>query len=96
MGKNDGSVAGVRYFRCEARHGIFVPPARVQRLLLLFSCVTVVGFGVVVLVCVVVVLVCVVLVLLVLLCWFCWCCCFWFCVVLLLMTLRFILFFIII
>ncbi|XP_061156735.1 CAP-Gly domain-containing linker protein 4-like isoform X1 [Syngnathus typhle] len=31
-GKNDGSVAGVRYFDCPPRHGIFAPPSRVQRI----------------------------------------------------------------
>ncbi|XP_061415340.1 CAP-Gly domain-containing linker protein 4-like isoform X2 [Lethenteron reissneri] len=31
-GRNDGSVAGVRYFQCPAKHGVFAPPSRVQRL----------------------------------------------------------------
>ncbi|XP_078714653.1 CAP-Gly domain-containing linker protein 4-like isoform X1 [Lampetra fluviatilis] len=29
-GRNDGSVAGVRYFQCPAKHGVFAPPSRVQ------------------------------------------------------------------
>ncbi|XP_020648782.3 CAP-Gly domain-containing linker protein 4 [Pogona vitticeps] len=31
-GKNDGSVAGVQYFSCSPRYGVFAPPSRVQRL----------------------------------------------------------------
>ncbi|XP_061700113.1 CAP-Gly domain-containing linker protein 4-like isoform X2 [Syngnathoides biaculeatus] len=31
-GKNDGSVGGVRYFNCPARHGVFAPPSHVQRI----------------------------------------------------------------
>ncbi|XP_043916136.1 CAP-Gly domain-containing linker protein 4 [Protopterus annectens] len=31
-GKNDGSVGGVRYFTCAAKHGVFAPPSRVQRI----------------------------------------------------------------
>ncbi|KAL7987425.1 hypothetical protein Chor_006344 [Crotalus horridus] len=31
-GKNDGSVAGIQYFRCPPRHGVFAPPSRVQKL----------------------------------------------------------------
>nr|XP_060610111.1 CAP-Gly domain-containing linker protein 4 isoform X2 [Anolis sagrei ordinatus] len=31
-GKNDGSVAGVQYFSCPPRYGVFAPPSRVQRL----------------------------------------------------------------
>uniref|UniRef100_A0A8C2XKZ7 Si:dkeyp-47f9.4 n=1 Tax=Cyclopterus lumpus TaxID=8103 RepID=A0A8C2XKZ7_CYCLU len=30
-GKNDGSVGGVRYFRCSPKHGVFAPSSRVQR-----------------------------------------------------------------
>ena len=30
-GKNDGSVAGVRYFQCEPNHGLFVTMAKVQK-----------------------------------------------------------------
>ncbi|XP_056283019.1 CAP-Gly domain-containing linker protein 4-like isoform X1 [Pseudoliparis swirei] len=31
-GKNDGSVGGVRYFRCSPKHGVFAPASRVQRI----------------------------------------------------------------
>uniref|UniRef100_H3DEG4 CAP-Gly domain containing linker protein 1 n=1 Tax=Tetraodon nigroviridis TaxID=99883 RepID=H3DEG4_TETNG len=31
IGKNDGSVAGVRYFQCEALRGIFTRPSKVSR-----------------------------------------------------------------
>ncbi|KAI4883223.1 hypothetical protein NFI96_022606, partial [Prochilodus magdalenae] len=31
-GKNDGSVAGVKYFSCPPKHGVFAPPSRVQRI----------------------------------------------------------------
>lgn len=31
-GKNDGSVAGVQYFSCLSRYGVFAPPSRVQKL----------------------------------------------------------------
>uniref|UniRef100_A0A8D0BAR7 CAP-Gly domain containing linker protein family member 4 n=1 Tax=Salvator merianae TaxID=96440 RepID=A0A8D0BAR7_SALMN len=31
-GKNDGSVAGIQYFSCLPRYGVFAPPSRVQRL----------------------------------------------------------------
>eukprot|EP00112_Aurelia_sp_Birch-Aquarium-sp1_P023216 Seg683.1_Seg683.6 transcript_id=Seg683.1_Seg683.6/GoldUCD/mRNA.D3Y31 product="CAP-Gly domain-containing linker protein 3" protein_id=Seg683.1_Seg683.6/GoldUCD/D3Y31 len=30
-GKNDGSVGGVRYFNCKAKHGIFAPVSRVKK-----------------------------------------------------------------
>lgn len=30
MGKNDGSVNGVAYFRCRPEHGIFSPVSRVS------------------------------------------------------------------
>lgn len=32
VGKNNGSVAGVRYFECAIGHGIFAPLSRLQRL----------------------------------------------------------------
>ncbi|VDM32272.1 unnamed protein product [Hydatigera taeniaeformis] len=32
VGKNDGSVEGVRYFTCEPKHGVFAPAQRLQRL----------------------------------------------------------------
>lgn len=31
IGKNDGSVAGVRYFECEAMRGIFTRPSKLSR-----------------------------------------------------------------
>uniref|UniRef100_A0AAY4DJV2 CAP-Gly domain-containing protein n=1 Tax=Denticeps clupeoides TaxID=299321 RepID=A0AAY4DJV2_9TELE len=31
IGKNDGSVAGVRYFQCEAQRGIFTRPSKLSR-----------------------------------------------------------------
>ncbi|XP_063300163.1 CAP-Gly domain-containing linker protein 4 isoform X2 [Pelobates fuscus] len=31
-GKNDGTVAGIEYFLCPPKHGVFAPPSRVQRL----------------------------------------------------------------
>uniref|UniRef100_A0A673UK16 CAP-Gly domain containing linker protein 3 n=1 Tax=Suricata suricatta TaxID=37032 RepID=A0A673UK16_SURSU len=31
-GKHDGSVFGVRYFTCPARHGVFAPASRIQRI----------------------------------------------------------------
>ncbi|KAL5963164.1 CAP-Gly domain-containing linker protein 3 [Taenia solium] len=31
VGKNDGSVEGVRYFACEPKHGVFAPALRLQR-----------------------------------------------------------------
>ncbi|KAM6459915.1 CAP-Gly domain-containing linker protein 4 isoform 2-T5 [Liasis olivaceus] len=31
-GKNDGSVAGIQYFRCLPRYGVFAPPSRVKKL----------------------------------------------------------------
>ena len=31
VGKNDGSVDGIRYFRCKTNHGVFVPPNKVFR-----------------------------------------------------------------
>jgi len=30
-GKNDGTVKGIRYFRCESEHGIFVPANKVSK-----------------------------------------------------------------
>ena len=32
IGKNDGSVAGVRYFQCETRKGVFSRLTRLSRL----------------------------------------------------------------
>ncbi|KXS19550.1 hypothetical protein M427DRAFT_453150 [Gonapodya prolifera JEL478] len=32
VGKNDGSVAGVRYFQCEPKRGVFIPVDQVQLL----------------------------------------------------------------
>ncbi|KAL5015773.1 hypothetical protein ScPMuIL_005362 [Solemya velum] len=32
VGKNDGSVTGVRYFTCQPKHGVFAPLSRIQRL----------------------------------------------------------------
>ena len=32
VGKNDGSVQGVRYFRCEPNHGVFARPEKLKRL----------------------------------------------------------------
>ena len=29
-GKNDGTVSGRRFFKCEAKHGLFVRPDRVE------------------------------------------------------------------
>merc|ERR1712187_200626 len=29
-GKNDGSVKGVTYFRCDAKHGVFLRPSQVR------------------------------------------------------------------
>ncbi len=31
VGKNDGSVAGVRYFQCEAKRGVFARLAKLSR-----------------------------------------------------------------
>ena len=30
-GKNDGSVAGVQYFTCRPKHGVFAPLSRIQK-----------------------------------------------------------------
>ncbi|VUZ55936.1 unnamed protein product [Hymenolepis diminuta] len=38
VGKNDGSVEGVRYFTCEPKHGVFAPASRLQKSFLLFCC----------------------------------------------------------
>lgn len=32
VGKNDGSVNGIRYFTCKSKYGVFAPPSRVQKL----------------------------------------------------------------
>lgn len=31
FGKNDGSVDGFEYFSCPTNHGVFAPPSRIQR-----------------------------------------------------------------
>ncbi|XP_078346704.1 CAP-Gly domain-containing linker protein 3-like isoform X2 [Oculina patagonica] len=31
VGKNDGSVSGVRYFDCKPSHGVFAPPSKVNK-----------------------------------------------------------------
>ena len=31
VGKNDGSVSGIRYFDCKPSHGVFAPPSKVTR-----------------------------------------------------------------
>ena len=37
-GKNDGSVAGARYFYCEMNYGIFAPVSKVKRCVSVFPC----------------------------------------------------------
>ena len=32
VGKNDGTVSGIRYFTCQPNHGVFAPPSKVERL----------------------------------------------------------------
>ena len=31
VGKNDGSVNGVKYFSCQMKHGVFAPLSRIQK-----------------------------------------------------------------
>ena len=31
VGKNDGTVSGIRYFTCQPNHGVFAPPSKVER-----------------------------------------------------------------
>ena len=31
LGKHDGTVKGVRYFKCKDRHGLFVRPDKIMR-----------------------------------------------------------------
>ena len=31
VGKNDGSVNGVKYFSCRMKHGVFAPLSRIQK-----------------------------------------------------------------
>ena len=31
VGKNDGSVADIKYFDCKPSHGVFAPPAKVTK-----------------------------------------------------------------